>query len=230
MPDLLSASSQSLLAGLLGNYSLDGRVRPWPCRAPRSGPSGRAVPGMGTGSAGLPGHRSPAPAPAPARSSSSAAAWGAACTKAAAPVAGVSQDQWAAETPPQPAARSLFPGAPGCGRAGAGQVTARVWGNQGRSNRMLQSTRLPCFLSFPCPANTGRSQPGAWTQVGLPPPSTAPVPVSPEGQKHHVPRPPAHSYLMWRPLCPHGLICTGFHHGRSLWLSLLSCGAEVQLD
>lgn len=54
MPDLLSASSQSLLAGLLGNYSLDCRVRSLASLGALQSPALR--PGLCPGSLGaLPG-------------------------------------------------------------------------------------------------------------------------------------------------------------------------------
>lgn len=235
MPDLLSASSQSLLAGLPGNFSLDYRVRslarkPWsPAerRAPAAIPAiprgpGRALrapgallpslpsPGSRDGLCGLPRlwqHCHP--------SSTSAAARGAACTRAAAPVPGVSQDRgpagtlgWTRSRSPRAAARSLSPGEAGSAPGGAedaarsqglGQVgrwadvTALLWGNRGSRSRMPQSTRLPCFCHFPA-LQTRRSQPRAWTPVGVPFPARLLCQCLQRvrSRQPHMPCPPAH--------------------------------------
>lgn len=264
MPALLSASSQSLLAVLLGNYSLDCRVRsmarkPWsPAEhhAPAASPTG--CPGLRTllrepGTRLCPAPEGLTPAIPPGIS---AVARGAVCTTAAASAPGISQDRrpagtlgWTPGRSPHPLLSHSSQEAPGRlqaelkvqrGREGLGQarrwaaVTALVRGKQGSRSRMPQSTQPPCLQSFPCPANAGRSQPRAWTQAGVPPPSIlAPVPGSPAGQKQTAPRPvpscPTRSSCEGLS-APHVLVCTRFHRARPPWLSLLQHGAEAQMD
>lgn len=203
MPDLLSASSQSLLAGLLGNHSPDCLARslarkPWSPAELRPG-----CPALGQGLGHGLGQALPTQQPGepPHRGCGFCARYF--------PGPGSSRDAGVDAGPFTPAAAPSLPSRRQVGSRrswrrseGLGQVRqlSRRWvGNQ----ETPQHGAL-LFLPFPCPASTARSQPR-----GYPLPALCQCLQRVRSRQHHIPCPAAQSLPQVRASLPPILICTG---------------------
>lgn len=122
------------------------------------------------------------------------------------------------------------------------QCHSAALGNRGSRSRMPQSTHLPRFCHFFChfaflvislPCKHGAASPELRHQWGypLPAPLLCSVPRGSEADSAlcHVLLP--NPDLTWRPLCPHGLICTMVAPPwKATVVSLLWRGAGAHMD